>query len=146
MGFGTERYFFTFIDDHTHIIETYIGKRKSKWLKSLKAFYNLVRIYIGLEWLIERLQSDYNSELQSWKVDRWLTEKRITFKLFVPYSQEENSVLDQTKKTIIDMVRATILERRIDDTFWPEIVLAMTYVKNLCSTYALKDNSSLIEM
>lgn len=31
----------------------------------------------------------------------------------------------------MDMVRATILKSGIDDTFWPEIVLAMTYVKNL---------------
>lgn len=29
------------------------------------------------------------------------------------------------------MVKATILEREIDDTFGPKIILAMTYVKNL---------------
>ena len=42
IGSGAERYFVTFIDDQTHIIETYIGRQKSEWLKSLKAFYNLV--------------------------------------------------------------------------------------------------------
>lgn len=29
------------------------------------------------------------------------------------------------------MIQATILEGRIEDTLWPEIILAMTYVKNL---------------
>ncbi len=73
IGFGAERYFFTFTDDHMRITETYTGKRKSEWLKSLKAFYNLVRTRTGLEQPIERLRSDYGSELQSRKVDEWLT-------------------------------------------------------------------------
>lgn len=29
------------------------------------------------------------------------------------------------------MVKAIILEKEIDNTFWPEIILAMTYIKNL---------------
>lgn len=31
----------------------------------------------------------------------------------------------------MEMVRAITLKGGIDDTLWPEIVLAMTYVKNL---------------
>ena len=44
------------------------------------------------------------------------------------------------------MVRATIFEGRIDDTLWPEIVLAMTYIKNLRPTRVLKGSISPIEM
>ncbi len=44
------------------------------------------------------------------------------------------------------MVRATILEGGIDDTLWPEIVLAMTYIKNLRPTRALEGFISPIEM
>lgn len=29
------------------------------------------------------------------------------------------------------MIQTTILEKNIDDTLWPEIVLAMTHIKNL---------------
>ena len=45
-------------------------------------------------------------------------------------------------KTIIDMTRATILEGNIDDELWPELVLAMTYIKNNCPTRALANNIS----
>lgn len=38
IGFGGERYFFTFTNDYTRITETYTAKRKSEWLKCLKAF------------------------------------------------------------------------------------------------------------
>ena len=44
------------------------------------------------------------------------------------------------------MVRATILEGGIDDTLWPEIVLAITYIKNLQPTRALKGSINLIEI
>ncbi len=46
----------------------------------------------------------------------------------------------------MDMVRATILEVGIDDTPWPEIVLAMTNVKNLWPIRALEGNISPTEM
>ncbi len=36
VGFGAERYFFTFTDNNTRITETYTGRRKSEWLKKPK--------------------------------------------------------------------------------------------------------------
>ena len=143
MGFGAERYFFTFTDDNTHIKENYTGRRKSEWLKSLKAFYNLVRLCTGLDRPIERLRSDYSSELQSRKGDEWLTKQGITFEPSSDYSQEGNGVSERTGRTLMDMVRATILEDGIDDTLWPEIVLAMTHIKNLRPIRALESFISL---
>ncbi len=48
-------------------------------------------------------------------------------------------------RTIIDMTRATIPERNIDDGLWPELVLAMTYIKNNRPTKALQGIISLHE-
>lgn len=42
----------------------------------------------------------------------------------------------------MDMTRATILEGNIEDELWPELVLAMTYIKNNRPTRALQDNVS----
>lgn len=41
----------------------------------------------------------------------------------------------------MDMTRATILEGNIDDDLWPELVLAMTYVKKNRPTRALQNLS-----
>lgn len=46
----------------------------------------------------------------------------------------------------MDMLRVTILEGGIDDTFWPEIILVMTYIKNLQPIWALESNISPIVM
>lgn len=117
ISFGREKYFFPFTDDYTHTTETYTSKRKSKWLKCLKAFYNLARIRIKLDRPTKRLQSDYGSELKSRKVDKWLTNQSIIFEPSAPYFQEENEVSECTGPTISEMVRAIILEREMNDTF-----------------------------
>ncbi len=41
----------------------------------------------------------------------------------------------------MDMTRATILDGNIDDDLWPEIILAMTQVKNVRPTYSLEDKN-----
>lgn len=42
----------------------------------------------------------------------------------------------------MDMTRATILEGNIDDELWPEIILAMTYIKNNRPTKALPSKTT----
>lgn len=56
--------------------------------------------------------------------------------------QEENGVSEQMTRTIMDMVRATILEGNIEYMVWPEIVLAMTYVISVRLTRALEGSIS----
>ena len=145
IGFRGERYFFTFTDDYIRITETYTAKQKSQWLKCLKAFYNLAQTRTKLDRPTERLRSDYGSELQSQNVDKWLINRGIIFEPSSPYSQEENGVSERTGRTIMEMVRVTILEGGIDDTLWPEVVLAMTHVKNLRPTRALEGAISTIK-
>lgn len=40
-----ERYFFTFTDNYTRMLETYMGTRKSNWLKYLKRYDSLYRTF-----------------------------------------------------------------------------------------------------
>lgn len=137
-GFGGERYFFTFTDDYTCHTETFTGTQKSDWFRCLKEFYNLAKTRSRESWPTKRLRSDYGSELQSKRVRKWLSKEGITFEPSAPYSQEQNGVSERTRRTIMDMTRATIHEGNIDDDLWPEIILAMTQVKNVRPTSALE--------
>ena len=121
--------------------DTYTGTKKSDWLKCLKAYHSLCRTRSKDDHPIERLRSDYGSELQSHKADEWMEKEGIIFEPSAPYSQEQNGVSERMGRTIMDMTRATILEGNIDDDLWPELVLAMTYVKNSRPTKALQNLS-----
>lgn len=98
IGFGGKRYFFTFTDDHTRITETYTAKKKSEWFCCLKAFYNLARTRTKLDRPTERLQSDYGSEFQSRKVDKWLTNQGIVFEQSAPVEEGRKKRVRITQK------------------------------------------------
>lgn len=121
--------------------EMYIETKKSNWLKCLKIYYSLCRTGSNEDHLIERLRSDYGSELQSHKANKWMQKEGIIFEPSVLYSQEQNGVSKQTRKTIMDMTRATILERNINNDLWPKLIFAMTYVKNNGLTRAVQNLS-----
>ena len=40
------------------------------------------------------------------------------------------------------MTRATILEGNLNDDLWPEVILAMTYIKNLRPSKVLENNNT----
>lgn len=42
----------------------------------------------------------------------------------------------------MDITKATILEKNLDDKLWPKIVFAMTYIKSVRLTKALNRDSS----
>ena len=140
MGFSGEQYIFTFTNDATHYTKTYTGIRKSNWLKCLQAFHSLCKTRSKQEHPIERLCSDYGLELQSHKTDERLQKQGIIFKPSAPYSQEQNRVSERTSKTLIDMIHASMLEGNNDNDLWPEILLAMTYIKNNRLTEPLTNN------
>lgn len=62
------------------------------------------------------------------------------------YSKKENKVSERIEKMIIDILKTIILEREIDNIFWPKIVLAIIHIKNLKLIQTLKKFVSLIKM
>lgn len=44
------------------------------------------------------------------------------------------------------MIKATIVEKRINDTLLSKVVFAITYIKNLCPTRALEELINLTKM
>lgn len=71
-------------------------------------------------------------------MEDWLSKEGIIFELSAPYSQEQDGVSERMGRTIMDMTQATILEGNLDDDLWPEVILTMTYVKNVRPTKALE--------
>ncbi len=112
LDFGGECYFFTFIDNYTRTTKTYTGTKKSDWLKYLKTYHSFYKTQSKEPHSIECLRLDYGSELQSYKANNWMQKEKISFESSAPYSQEQNGVLEQIGRTIMDMTRLTILAQK----------------------------------
>lgn len=108
------------------MIETYKETKKSDFLKSLKIYHNLYRPRFKDKYSIEKLRWDYGLELQSHKTNKYMQKKWITFTPSALYCQEQNGISEWIGITMMDMTKATILERNIDDNLWPKLVLAIT--------------------
>lgn len=90
IGFVDKRYFFTFTDDATWMIDIYTGTKKNNWLKCLKAYHSLCKTRFKNNHPIKQLRSDYGFKLPSHKANEWIKKKSIIFESLAPYSQEQN--------------------------------------------------------
>jgi hypothetical protein len=137
MGFQSERYFVTCTDDFSRESEIYTCREKKEWLSHLQSYYSYTQTRTNLAKPIEKIRTDFGTELRSLKSDEWMLTKGIIFEPAAPYSQEQNGVAERTGRTLLDMARATILEGNIPDCLWPEVILAMGHTKNCRPTSAL---------
>ncbi len=63
IDFSSTKYFFIFTNNATRMIEMYTKIKISDWLKCLKTYYSICYIKLKEAYPIERLKSDYESEL-----------------------------------------------------------------------------------
>lgn len=63
INFSGKKYFLTFTNNTTRMIEIYMGIKKSNWLKYLKIYHSLCRIGSKKVHPIEWLRSNYRSKL-----------------------------------------------------------------------------------
>ena len=145
-GFLGERYFFTFTDSYTRFTHVYTAVHKHEWFSHLQTYYSLAQNKSQKSKPIAKIRTDYGAELRSGISDKWMLKEGITFEPSCPHSQEQNGVSERMGRTIMDMVRSTIIGGSIPDDLWPEIVLAMVHVKNIRPTSSLTDGRTPHEL
>ena len=63
----------------------------------------------------------------------------IEHQLTLPYTPHQNGVSERKKRTVMDMARCLLLERKIPSQFWPEAVNTSAYFLNKLPTKSLQD-------
>ena len=137
-GFLQERYFFTFTCDKNRKTTVFTAKTRDEWFPHLRSYHNRAKTLTGLERSTEKIRSDFGTELRSNKCDKWLQEEGIEFEPSAPYSQEQNGVAESTGRELMRIARAVIIAGSIPDYLWTEVMLAVTHIKDLRPTRALK--------
>jgi hypothetical protein len=105
-----------------------------------KAYKALVDNQISMK--IETLWSDNEGKFVSKKFDDFLHEWEIQQQTSAPYTPQQNGVMEQTNRTIMECVRSTICAQGLDLEFWAEVVNTTVYIKNWCPTKALEWKTS----
>ncbi|BBH01574.1 transposable element gene [Prunus dulcis] len=139
---GGNRYFLTFIDDHTRMCWVFFLQHKSQAFNIFKRFKSMVELQSGYQ--IKKLRSDRGGEYTSLDFSKFCEEVGLERQLTVAYSPQQNGVAERKNRTVMEMARAMMHEKKIPLKFWAEAVNTAVYLQNRSPTSAL-DNSTPFE-
>ena len=127
-GRNAERYIINILDE----------KSKLSYSKALQHKSEAADVIINVINLLERqtknyvksIRSDRGTEFLNHHLQKFLEEKGITHQTSAPYSPHQNGNAERFNRTLIEKVRAVLLDSKLDKTFWPFAVEHCSYIRN----------------
>lgn len=80
-------------------------------------------------------------EFTSKELTAFCGENGVCRQLTAAYTPQQNGVTGRKNRTIMNMVRCMLYEKKMPRTFWPEAVNWAIHVLNRCPTLAVKDKT-----
>jgi transposase InsO family protein len=71
---------------------------------------------------IERIRSDNGTELKNTNIEEFLNEERIGHEFSVPYTPQQNGIVERKNRTLIEAARTMLDEYEIPDHFWADAI------------------------
>lgn len=115
-------YMVTFVGDCTRWCEVHFVKRKSDVLGAFKEFKVYAEKQTGEK--IKNLQSDNGKEFCNGEFDAFLKAQGIRRRITVPYTPQQNGVVERKNRTLVEMARCMLFEAKLAPSFWAEAVHA----------------------
>ena len=138
------QYFVSFIDDFTHFGMVYSINRKSQVFENFKNYEAVVTTHF--EKRISTLTIDQGREYKSKEMISFCTDKGIQILETMAYCPQQNGVAERYNRTIMEKVRALLIESNVPKTLWTEAVFASVYLINRSPTSALLNWKTPAEM
>ena len=130
---GGNQYFVLFVDDHTRYISVNLMKDKASVKQKLMNYCSFVHTQYN-RWPKE-IRADNAAEYEETK--SWLEERGIQLKPSAPYSPQQNGVSERMNRTLLELARAMIIEKKMLESLWGEAVLHASWIRNRSPTAAL---------
>ena len=134
-----KRYLISFIDDFSGKTWVYFLVEKSEAFITFKSYKNRVEKETGSS--IRGLRTDRGGEFISQEFNNFCNESGIHRQLTASFTPQQNGVAEMKNRTIMNMVRSMLSEKKIPRTFWPEAVNWTVHVLNRSPTFAVKNQT-----
>lgn len=136
-SFGGNKYFISFIDDFSRKVWVYFLKEKSAALTVFKQFKSLVENERKCK--IVTIRSDRGGEYTSNSFQEFCREHGIHHQLTTSYTPQQNGIVERKNRTILDMTRTLLNEKKLPKQFWAEVVACSVYLLNRCPTKSVRN-------
>ncbi|GKA83570.1 retrovirus-related pol polyprotein from transposon TNT 1-94 [Tanacetum coccineum] len=130
------RYFFLLIDAYSRMSWVHFLKCKSDAFETFKRFKALVEKQS--ECSIKVLHTDNRAEFCSKVFDDTFCEHQGIHRVLTsPYTPEQNGIAERKNRTVMEMARSMLKEKKLPDNLWAEAVATVVYLLNLSPTKAV---------
>ncbi|KAM7502462.1 hypothetical protein LguiB_001366 [Lonicera macranthoides] len=134
-----KRYILTFIDDFSRKVWVYFLLEKSEAFATFKAYKNLVEKESNA--LICCLRTDRGGEFTSNEFNEFCKVNGISRQLTASYTPQHNGIAERKNRTIMNMVRWLLYDKKVPKQFWPEATRWAAHVINRSPTHVIKDKT-----
>lgn len=138
-SYGNKRYLLTFIDDFSRKLWVYFLNEKSEAFTTFKKFKIIVEKESGLS--ICGLRTNRGGEFTSKEFTEFCRLEGIKRQLTTAYTPQQNGVAERKSRTILNMVRCVLEEKKMPTSFWLEAVRWTCHILNRSPTSAVKNKT-----
>jgi len=136
---GGSRYFVTFTDDKTRYRWCYTMKRKADFDVVFQSWRKRVEMESGFK--LQRFRSDGGGEYISTVFIKELFNSGVKHEITPAATPEMNGVAERLNRTLVESTKSILYEAELEDEWWAEAIMTVTYLTNLSPTAALQDQS-----
>jgi transposase InsO family protein len=88
---------------------------------------------------IKILRTDGGGEYNSIEFQKFRDDNGIEHEVTAPYTPQHNGLAERRNRTLLDMTRSMLKEKKLPHKLWGEAVATAAYVLNRCPTKRLKE-------
>ncbi|GAU50018.1 hypothetical protein TSUD_331710 [Trifolium subterraneum] len=140
---GGNRYFVSFVDDHSRKLWTYLIKRKSEVFDVFKKFKAMAEKQSDHK--LKVLKTDGGGEYVSKVFSEFCEAEGIVHEVIPPYTPQQNGSAERRNRTIMNMVRCMIRGKHLPKELWGEAVNFEDAVKDEKWLNAMNEEIESIE-
>ena len=73
---------------------------------------------------------DHATEYLKRDLARWLQDRGIELEVTAPYSHQQHGTSERGNRTLLDLARAMLLEKKLPTFLWEESIRHAAYIRN----------------
>jgi len=125
---GGSIYFITALEDSTGFITATPIKAKGMASQMLKKRIKQLETLTGVH--VKRVRHDGAKEYLTNNLKAWYEDKSITSEMTAPYKAQQNGKAERVSRTLMERVRAALLDAGAQEELWAEALASVVHVLN----------------
>lgn len=136
---GEARYNATFLDDYSDLSVVRPVKTKSEVKEVVKEVICMLETQSGER--VQAIRTDRGGEYLNASLKEFYKAKGIISQTTAPYSPQQNGSAERLNRTLVEKVRAMLLEAGLEKTMWAEAMVTANYVRNRSPVKSSEDRT-----